>query len=236
MSPRRDLHVGGLEPFSAVDWPGRFTATVFLQGCGWRCRYCHNPHLIPFRPRGATNGVETEWTWSGVLAWLRDRRGLLDGVVFSGGEPTLQPELAHAMGQVRELDFRIGLHTGGPVPELLGAVLPLVDWVGFDFKAPFSDYLKITGRQGGWAAEKSLRLMLASGVDYEIRTTWHPSLLSEAELRQMADSLVAAGAVRWVVQRFRAEGCRDTELCEAQLRELSAMENLRRPGMTVTLR
>ena len=84
------------------------------------------------------------WTWSAVLAWLQNRRGLLDGVVFSGGEPTLQPGLEVAAGQVRELGFRVGLHTAGSAPAALREVLPLLDWVGFDFKAPFADYSRVT--------------------------------------------------------------------------------------------
>ena len=220
----RPLAIGGLERFSVVDWPGQITATVFCQGCGWRCRYCHNPGLIPFRGVGVGANVgsvaasrvaalaEPEWTWSSVLAWLRDRRGLLDGVVFSGGEPTLQPGLAEAVRGTRELGFRIGLHTGGPVPEALNEVLPLVDWVGFDFKAPFADYLRVTGRLGGDAARQSLGLLRAAGVALEVRTTWHPELLSECDLGVMADTLVAAGVDEWVLQRFRPEGCDDEEL------------------------
>jgi pyruvate formate lyase activating enzyme len=207
----RPLVIGGLERFSVVDWPGQITATVFCQGCGWRCRYCHNPGLIPFRGVGADTS-EREWTWPAVLAWLRDRRGLLDGVVFSGGEPTLQPGLGDAVRATRELGFRIGLHTGGPVPETLGAVLPLIDWVGFDYKAPFEEYIRVTGRVGGDAARQSLRLIRTAGVALEVRTTWHPELLSADDLGAMADALVAEGVGEWVLQRFRPEGCEDPEL------------------------
>lgn len=208
----RPLVIGGLERFSVVDWPGQITATVFCQGCGWRCRYCHNPGLIPFRGVGAEAPGEREWTWPAVIAWLRDRRGLLDGVVFSGGEPTLQPGLADAVRATRELGFRIGLHTGGPVPETLGDVLPLLDWVGFDFKAPFAEYIRVTGRVGGDAARQSLRMIRAAGVALEVRTTWHPELLSADDLGAMAKALMAEGVGEWVLQRFRPEGCEDAEL------------------------
>jgi pyruvate formate lyase activating enzyme len=236
-SRARLIAVGGLERFSVVDWPGRITATVFCQGCGWRCRYCHNPGLIPFRGVDAECVGERGWTWSSVLAWLRDRRGLLDGVVFSGGEPTLQAGLADAVRATRELGFRIGLHTGGPVPLRLGEVLPMLDWVGFDFKAPFLEYLRVTGRVGGESARQSLRLLRAAGVALEVRTTWHPELLSEENLQVMADALVEVGVGEWVLQRFRPEGCEDEEL---KLRALGigypAIEGLHRPGLTVRLR
>ncbi len=207
------LQIGGLERVSSVDWPGRLAATVYCQGCGWRCRYCSKPHLMPFRGFGERGqSMEEGWDWSMTLGWLRGRRGLLDAVVFSGGEPTLQSALGAAMRQVRELGFRVGLHTGGPLPERLAEVLPLLDWVGFDFKAPFRDYLKVTARTGGEAAEKSLRMLRASGVEHEVRTTWHPSLLSAEDLGEMADALAGMGESLWVLQRFRPEGCGDAGL------------------------
>ena len=232
------IAVGGLAPFSTVDWPGMMTATVFCQGCGWRCRYCHNPHLIPFRHQSSDTATDEAagWTWASVLAWLRDRRGLLDGVVFSGGEPTLQPRLAEAMAQARELGFRVGLHTGGPAPSTLAALLSLVDWVGFDFKAPFAGYARVTARPGGDAAAASLAVLGASGVAFEVRTTWHPLLLTEDDLAAMADALAAAGVREWTVQRFRPEGCADAELrASAPVGEVPAA-SLARPGLTVRVR
>src|SRR5215831_3439565 len=111
-SARRTLRVGGLIPLSASDWPGYLSAVVFCQGCPWRCGYCHNPHLLPARGSG---GI----AWSDVLAFLQRRAGLLDAVVFSGGEPLAQATLANAMRGVRRLGFRIGLHTGGAYPARL---------------------------------------------------------------------------------------------------------------------
>ena len=231
------LEVGGLTRFSTVDWPGRLTATVFCQGCGWRCPYCHNPGLLAFRAsstEAARAGVAPGWNWPGVLVWLRGRRGLLDGVVFSGGEPTLQPGLVAAVRRVRELGFRVGLHTGGPVPGRLAEVLPWLDWVGFDFKAPFANYPKVTGRPAGEAAADSLGLLLASGVAFEVRTTWHPELLSAEDLATMADTLTAAGVSEWVVQRFRSEGCADPALAAAagEYPPVAAI----RPGLNIRVR
>ena len=201
------LRVGGFTPLSTTDWPGMLAAVVFCQGCPWRCRYCHNPDLISARG-------DNEIPWNDVLAFLHRRQGLLDGVVFSGGEPTLQPGLADAMREVRALGFQIGLHTGGMYPEKLAAVLPLVDWVGMDVKAPFAAYPRITGAAGSGAhALAGLQQVLASGVDHEIRTTVHPVLLSDADLADMARELAARGVKRYVIQAFRSQGCRDNELC-----------------------
>lgn len=200
------LRVGGLTPLSTADWPGMLAAVVFCQGCPWRCNYCHNPHLIP--PRG-----DTEIPWDEVLAFLHRRQGLLDGVVFSGGEPTLQPGLAEAMRAVRALGFKVGLHTGGAYPRRLAEVLSLVDWVGLDAKAPFAEYPRITGVAGsGVPAMASLEHVLASGVAHEIRTTVHPTLLSHADVACLAQELSARGVTRHVIQAFRSQGCADARL------------------------
>jgi len=195
------LRVGGLSPHSSCDWPDQLVATVFAQGCPWACSYCHNPHLL------AARGHD-EIAWEEVLAFLSRRQGLLDGVVFSGGEPTLQPALGDAIADVRALGFRVGLHTGGQFPERLAALLPLVDWVGFDVKAPWAAYERITGVTGsGDEARLSLEGLASSGVPFEARTTVHPQLLSADDLGQLADELVAVGVRRYAVQAFRPQGC-----------------------------
>jgi len=208
------LRIGGLERLSMVDWPGQLTAVIFCQGCAWRCGYCHNPHLIPF------GAPAQPIAWTEIVAFLDRRRGLLDGVVFSGGEPTLQSGLRAAIETVRGMGFRIGLHTGGPAPELLASILPLLDWVGFDFKAPFDRYLQVTGHPHGARAQESFALLRAAGVACEVRTTWHPRLLSTADLSAMAASLVAAGGTEWIIQRFRPEGCADETLCSETIGEV----------------
>jgi pyruvate formate lyase activating enzyme len=201
-----ELAVGGLARLSSVDWPGELVATVFCQGCPWACRYCHNPALIPPGPGGGPG-------WGEVLGFLRGRRELLDGVVFSGGEPTLQGALGDAMRAVRALGFRIGLHSAGPYPDRLAAVLPLADWVGFDVKAPFADYERITGVPGSGArALASLRALAASGVAFELRTTVHALLLDEAGLGRLRADLAGLGLAAPRLQAFRAAGCADREL------------------------
>jgi len=204
----RDLQIGGVAPFSAVDFPGRLAAVVFCQGCPWRCRYCQNPHLLP--------RAQAQIAWADVLALLKRRRRLLDAVVFCGGEPTLQTGLREAMRAARTLGFAIGLHTAGPYPGRLKALLPYLDWIGMDIKAPFADYARITGARGsGDKARKSAELVLASGVAHEFRTTVHPLLLDRAQVLALARDLAALGAERYVLQIFRAVGCADTELVNA---------------------
>ena len=191
------LRVGGLTPMTTIDFPGKLAAVVFCQGCPWRCGYCHNPHLLEA-------GAPVAHDWSAILALLERRRGLLDAVVFSGGEPTLQSALPEAMTQVRELGFELGLHTAGMYPQRLKEVLAIADWVGFDVKAPWDRYDTLTGVPGsGERAKASLGQLLDSGVAFECRTTWHAGLYSQEKLLAMGAALAAQGVRRWTVQ-----GCR----------------------------
>jgi pyruvate formate lyase activating enzyme len=202
----RALRIGGVVPFTTTDYPGKLAAVLFLQGCPWRCGYCHNPHLH------ASRG-EREHDWPQTLRWIERRRGLLDAIVFSGGEPTSQPALVTAMRTVRRMGFAVGLHSGGAYPRRLAAVLPGVDWIGFDFKAPFGGYPALTGKEGsGAAAYASLDAVLASGVRHEIRTTVHPGLTPPSALVAMAEALAARGISNWVLQPFRAIGCANKSL------------------------
>lgn len=195
------LDVGGFTPLSTTDWPGQLAAVVFVQGCPWRCHYCHNPSL---QTRQSGCGRDTH-TWDRLLGTLRQRQGLLDGVVFSGGEPTLDAALEQAMREVRELGFQVGLHTAGLYPQRLAKVLPLVDWVALDIKTEFEDYKAITSvPRSGEPVRESLDLVLASGKAHELRTTWHPDLIPEATLMRMARMLKSAGARHWVLQGYRA--------------------------------
>jgi len=158
------LRVGGLTRLSATDYPGKLAAVVFCQGCAWRCGYCHNPELQP--ARGAR-----EIPWGDVLAFLERRKGLLDAVVFSGGEPTLQPGLATAMREAKAMGFLVGLHTAGIVPRRLAEVLPLADWVAMDVKAKPDEHERVTRVRGSGArAWRSLELLRASGVARELHT------------------------------------------------------------------
>lgn len=194
------LRVGGLVPFTQIDFPGRFSAVVFVQGCPWRCAYCHNPHLqardaVPERP------------WADVLEFLARRAGLLDAVVFSGGEPTIDPALPRAIGDVRALGLRVGLHSAGMAPRRLAALLRGVDWVGLDVKAPLDDVPRhdlVTGVLGGVPkVRESVQAVLRSGAKHEFRTTAHPALLDDAALLRIGGSLASMGARAFAVQVAR---------------------------------
>ncbi|HET7160001.1 MAG TPA: anaerobic ribonucleoside-triphosphate reductase activating protein [Burkholderiales bacterium] len=194
---RSELVVGGLVPFSSIDYPGHLAAVVFCQGCPWRCSYCHNTHLLPAC-------ASTPMRWSDVEAFLKTRRGLLDAVVFSGGEPTVQAALPAAMRTVKAMGFLVGLHTAGIYVKRLAEVLPVVDWVGMDIKADFDDYERVTGVPGsGRAARSSAELIIRSGVAYQFRTTVDPCLLTASDTELIASKLSQMGARHHVLQACR---------------------------------
>lgn len=215
----KDLQIAGLVPLSTVDWPGRLAATLFLQGCPWRCSYCHNQAILDPRTPGTV-------AWGEVEDLLRRRRGLLDGVVFSGGEATLQRALIPALQGVRALGFRTGLHTGGAFPSRIHDIVspdlsgPLVDWVGFDLKAPPEVFEETVGLRSvnpnaSRAFERSRESFVAlvrAGVDVELRTTLSPVLAPYAPriAEVAADLWRESGAERdrrtLVFQQARADG------------------------------
>jgi len=195
----QSLRIGGLTPMTTVDYPGELAAVVFCQGCPWRCHYCHNAHLLP--PRGPE-----QIPWSEVRAFLEARVGLLDALVFSGGEPTLQAALPAAMREVKSLGLKIGLHTAGPYPDRLRRVLPYADWVGLDIKAQPTDYPAITGVPGsGERAWESLALLLDAGVALQVRTTVLPGWTHANDIGPLVDRLAAVGVESHSLQPCRTE-------------------------------
>lgn len=188
--------IGGLTPFSSVDWPGQLAAVVFIAGCPWRCHYCHNPHL---------QARERHLHWTQVMAFLQSRRALLDAVVFSGGEPLSEPRLPQLIAAVRALGFKTGLHTAGIYPARLAAVLSLLDWVGLDIKTTASRYDTLTGRRGSAApVANCLDQLLRSDCAFECRTTWHPDWLPEPELLELAQDLKRRGVKHFALQAYRS--------------------------------
>lgn len=198
--------VGGLTPLTTIDYPGQLAAVVFLQGCPWRCGYCQNGNLL-------TRKMAPAIPWQQVIEFLERRRGLLDAVVFSGGEPTLHARLDQAMSQVRAMGYQVGLHTAGVYPDRLQKLLTLVDWIGMDIKAAQSDYESITGaRSSGGRAWHSARLLSQSGVAHEFRTTVHPDVLDAGRLASLVAELSALGAKNYVIQDCVIGHCRDESL------------------------
>lgn len=204
--PADDLVIAGLVPMSTVDWPDHLTATVFLQGCPWNCFYCHNQDLIPAR-------TPSQVAWEEVRALLRRRRGLLDGVVLTGGEALRQDALADAAREVMDMGFQVGLHTAGPYPRRLRDMIEagLIDWVGLDIKALPEHYGQVVGRaNAATKAWESLEVLIEAadrgGPDFEVRTTVVPGDVTADDAVEAARRVHAAGARVYALQQARAEG------------------------------
>lgn len=195
-NPGRPI-VGGLQPLTMIDFPRRIACVVFLKGCNLRCQYCHNPELVE---KGSG-----DISWDDILAFLDRRRGFLEGVVFSGGEPTFQETLEAAIEDTLALGYTVGLHTNGAFPQRLGGLLERrrLSFVALDIKAPPGNYRDLTGVPIDASVRESARLLVGSGVDHEFRTTVHPTLVSPEWVLRIGDFLKSLGTTRFVLQKFQ---------------------------------
>lgn len=190
----RLLKIGAVLKFSTLDYPGKLSAVIFCQGCSNRCVYCHNPDFIPILPTSPTDFTD-------VLNFLKTRRGLLDAVVFSGGEPLIQEGLSDAVEQIKSLGFLTGLHTSGVNSKMLKKIIGQIDWIGFDIKTVFDKYEIITRNKiSGKLAEESLDIILQSNIPYEVRTTVDSRYITMEDLQNVASMLNGKGISKWVLQ------------------------------------
>lgn len=192
-----DISVGGFLPFTTIDFPIVDSAcVVFCQGCNWNCVYCQNKEL-----QENTNSFE-KISWSDTFEQIRNRVNFLDGVVFSGGEPLLQKNLLGAIQSVKNLGLKVGIHTSGTNPKGLLRLIPYLDWVGLDIKAPFHKYDKITGvKASGQLAKESLEVLSQNNIKYECRTTIFPNLISSDDVKEIALELKRLGVEKFAIQQ-----------------------------------
>lgn len=172
----------GLQKMTLLDFPGKVACTVFLGGCNFRCPFCHNSELFMGKPQKLMENEE-------FFAFLKTRRGLLDGVCVSGGEPTLYPDLPEFLETIKELGFLTKLDTNGSRPGVVKALVEkgLVDYIAMDVKNAPALYARTAGLEGLDLApvEESLRFLISGGVDYELRTTLVAQLHSEGSIQDM---------------------------------------------------
>ena len=193
------MRTGGLHKFSLIDYPGKISAVVFTQGCNFRCLYCHNPGLVY---PALFNQPERE---EDLLSFLARRKGLIDGVVITGGEPLLQEGLEVFIRAVREMGFFVKLDTNGSKPERLEGLLKagLIDYIAMDYKAPLRMYHRIAGA-GVETVEiiRSVNVITGSGMPYEIRTTLF-SGLSSGDVAEMIMELQLMKVENYFLQAFK---------------------------------
>ena len=177
------MKITGLQKMTLLDYPGRIACTVFLQGCNFRCPFCHNSDLLDSAPEG-------EIPVEALLSFLKKRRGMLDGVCITGGEPTVQPDLPELLRAVKALGYPVKLDTNGSDPAMLKSLVAegLVDYVAMDIKNCREKYPLTAGVPGLAMAkiEESMAFLLTEPVDYEFRTTVVRQLHGENDFQNMA--------------------------------------------------
>lgn len=196
--------IGGLQKSSLVDYPSKICTVVFTIGCNFRCGYCHNPELIK---------KEEIITESDFFEFIKTRQGKIDAIVISGGEPTLQEDLAEFIIKCRKLGFLIKLDTNGTHPEVLEKLLAenLLDYIAMDIKATFEKYPNITRRfLDVEKIKKSIEIIMTSGIDYEFRTTVVRSQLSPDDLTVISENI--KGAKKYYLQKFNSKEILDEKL------------------------
>ena len=195
------MQIIGLQKLTLLDFPGRLACTVFLGGCNLRCPFCHNASLV--LPQGDVSGM----TADELLAFLQKRRGRLQGVCVTGGEPTLCPDLPDLLRQIHLLGFEVKLDTNGTNPGMLRALLNegLVDYVAMDIKNSPARYTETCGGADVLTQVKeSAALLMESGVDYEFRTTLAHPLHTPEDMAAIGQWL--HGAKRYFLQQFVDSG------------------------------
>lgn len=194
------MNFKGLHKVSLIDYPGKICAIVFTGGCNFRCHYCHNPELVlGHKDLPDIEGKE-------IISFLKRRKGLLDALCISGGEPTIWEDLPAFMKRVKKLGFLIKLDTNGMNPSMLNEVVEgqLVDYVGMDIKATCERYSEVVGAEIDISkVEQSVEILLKEKVDYEFRTTVFPEFFAEKDARQIGDWI--KGARRYALQMPRTE-------------------------------
>lgn len=206
------MHIAGFEKLTLLDYPGKIASVVFTPGCVFRCPFCHNPELIePFDDVSKElflRNREEEF-----FAFLERRRGKLDGVCITGGEPTLQADIADFIGRVKSMGFLVKLDTNGLFPERVSRIMDLgiVDYWAMDIKHTPEKYHIAAGKRVSLdAIRKSVSLLMKSGVEYEFRTTVVPGMHAEEDFLEIAQWI--HGARAYYLQEFRAVKLYDTSL------------------------
>jgi pyruvate formate lyase activating enzyme len=173
------MHIGGLLKFSLIDYPGKVAAVVFTAGCNYRCPFCHNPELV--LPELFNPAISID----DVLAFLEKRKGQLQGVVITGGEPTIHNDLLDFLSRIKTLGYPIKLDTNGSRPDVLREIVErrLADFIAMDIKSSLENYCKATGVSADLSAVKeSISIIKGSGCEYQFRTTLLKKLVSESDL------------------------------------------------------
>jgi pyruvate formate lyase activating enzyme len=203
--------IGGLEKLTLLDYPDNLAAIVFTQGCNFRCHFCYNPMLVwPHHSEAADENHKDKGypliQEEDLFLFLEERRGKLDGVVITGGEPTLHADLPDLIRKIKDIGYLVKLDSNGTNPEMLEHLISadLIDYIAMDIKAPWEKYETVVGVPVNLEnLQKSVKIIMASGLPYEFRSTLLPEFHTAADIERMG--VMIKGAERWYLQKFKPD-------------------------------
>jgi len=218
--------IGGLEKLTLLDYPDHLATIIFTQGCNFRCHFCYNPMLV-LPHKGEDEKYKKEKGFSplstkDLFLFLEKRFGRLEGVVISGGEPTLYPDLPSFIRKIKKIGYLVKLDTNGTNPTVLQGLIndKLIDYIAMDIKAPLEKYERVTNvKMNCQNLQKSVKIIMSSGLPYEFRTTVVPGLLAKADFKKMGKLI--KGADKWYLQKFKS----DTNLVNPEFEGQKAFTN-----------
>lgn len=195
------MKIAGLQKTSLIDYPNFIVSIIFTQGCNFNCPYCHNSSLIP-RVNDEASYMPPDYLFN----FLNKRKGLIDGVSITGGEPTLQADLIDLVKKIKDLDLKIKIDTNGTNPMIINKLIreELIDYIAMDIKAPLEKYPIVAGIKSNKLITKikeSITLIMKSNIDYEFRTTVVPGLIEEKDFEKIGKLI--KGAKIYYIQNFR---------------------------------
>ncbi|PID78343.1 MAG: anaerobic ribonucleoside-triphosphate reductase activating protein [Deltaproteobacteria bacterium] len=192
--------LGGFQKNSLIDYPGKISSVIFTKGCNFKCPYCHNHELISFEKND--DSVDTD----SILSFLNSRKGFIDGVVITGGEPTLQKDIIDFAGEIKKMGFPLKMDTNGSRPEILEKLVEkkLVDLFAMDIKAPFSNYKELTYEKDiAEKLESSINLLMNAETDYLFRTTCAKPFITKTNCMEIFEHI--KGADNYYLQTFKRD-------------------------------
>lgn len=190
--------ISGLQKTTLIDYPGKIAAIVFTRGCNFRCAYCHNPELVD------AEKYYPEISEQEIMDFLDKRRGVLEGIVITGGEPLIHSDIKSFITKAKNLDYAVKLDTNGMNPELLQELIDekLIDYIAMDIKHHLEKYSEVTPTDPNISKiQKSINIIMNSGLDYEFRTTVLPKLFNKQDFEEIGQLI--KGAKIYYLQQFR---------------------------------
>jgi pyruvate formate lyase activating enzyme len=232
------MRIAGYQPLSLLDYPEHVASIVFTQGCPLRCAYCHNPELLPVGAAAQNGSIGTE----DLLERIRSRRTFLDGVVVTGGEPTIHPDLPDFLRRIKSLGLKVKLDTNGVHPRMVERVIAdgLVDFIAMDLKHVWERYAELVGGASRAVIDnckETFEIILTSGLPHEFRTTVYPASHSEDDLLKITEALGPGS--RYALQQMNYGKMLRQDLTQAANMDLEMVAErirLSRPGLIVEVR